>query len=1035
MAYQADILINVKGFQDLGRIQKALEGTAQKIDAVNRAAAEMGAPVRNIDRFTRQLQQAERALENVAIGSVQEQRAISNYVTALNNSNVARDRQNKLIQSEVAARNSSTNAIRANVEANIAESRASRAAREEAAALNKELVQQERLRRKLAERGLMQLSGGGVAKGVSDAGFGVQGPARPPAAGGMQGFLQKPGIADAIIGAGFPALFGGGPGAILGGGAGGLIGGAMGGTMGMALSIGLSAVGQKIDEAVQKVKQLGDALNLLSVDKLRDTFIVVNAELETTVRRLLEAGNAEAARAAMATEVAAQTGALGTAIQDSGNATNMLSSTWNEFSGAVASLLSMLAAPFAAALAGILKILGMAVRGVNVIVSLVGGALKNGVASVIGLLPGGKQLLQSIETAVRGTNEEQEKLKAALVETTDAAHRQLLTSMKLEQIDKQRTHVVTTLGKLINNEADRQAKVVQIRANAENKIIELRLKYGKLTDAQSKKELEIAIGQVKAQAALETREANRVALRQRLVILNQQLVEQDKLAIQIAANQAQVENTRLQVNTQILNQQVQELQQRRQFALSLNEESALIDAIAKKKIDAANTTYNAVAKEQQAKIQTLTAELALVEAQYKRGFATETQVAQAKDNLNTATAIAEEVLRGAAYTRDQATAAADLERRQEQVSAFAKAAADETERFNRAANESLNALNNNLKVVDAYSQAQLTINNLEIQSLQNKLAQATTDGERYDILDSIRVLEIKNAGITLQATRAQIAAEVERQRIALAMAEVKYKELEAVVRLAAAQKALTQDHIRALEAQRSALQIARDNYSTSQAVANEQYRAADAVYNAAVNAANLKMNLEGSAAAAGAIAGSMERAANASASAASGYLTASNIKNPLLRAEAEGRIAAIDRNTPRTGNVLASLRALDQKQQIVLDYMALEKKAAQEQQMQSAAQELRSLGLSRYIPMQYKTQEDTPALFQRYGSSASSSGGSVNPQVSITTGPVMRMGDQNYVSQSDLMSATSSAAKQGAALALSKLKDDPATRRSVGILR
>jgi len=33
------------------------------------------------------------------------------------------------------------------------------------------------------------------------------------------------------------------------------------------------------------------------------------------------------------------------------------------------------------------------------------------------------------------------------------------------------------------------------------------------------------------------------------------------------------------------------------------------------------------------------------------------------------------------------------------------------------------------------------------------------------------------------------------------------------------------------------------------------------------------------------------------------------------------------------------------------------------------------------------------------------------------------------------MSATSSAAKQGAALALSRLKNDPEARRSVGILR
>lgn len=1027
MAYQADILINVKGFQDLGRIQKALEGTAHKIDAVNEAAARMGAPVRNIDRFTRQLQLAEKALENVAIGSVQEQRAINNYVTALSNSNVARDRQNKLIQSEIAARNSSANAIRANVEANIAESKASRAAREEAAALNKELAQQERLRRKLAERGLMQLSGGRVAKGVSDAGFGVQGPARPPAPGGMQGFLQKPGVSDAIIGAGFPALFGGGPGSVIGGGLGGLAGGMIGGGLGMALSIGLSAVGQKLDEASQKVKEVGDALNMLSVDKLRDSFIVVNAELETTVRRLLQAGQADAARVELAREVAIQTGALGAAIQDSGNATNMLGNAWNELSGSAAALLSMLAAPFAAALAGIVKILAMAVKGLNVIVSLVGGALKGAVSFIIGLLPGGKQLIEKIQRGVQGTNEETEKLKAELTAATDALHIQLMTAIKLRDIDKQRTHIVTTMGKLINIEAARQAKGVEIRAAAEEKINELRLKYSKLTDAASKRQLALLIAQIRAQANLKVQEADRAAARQRLSVLDQALVDNDKTAIKLANDRSSVESAVLQKKQAILAAQIAELEQRRQLAMSFKEEAAIINSIADKKIKAAAEAYELAKLEQNQKIATAAAELESVKAAYERGFATENQVRLAESNLNTTQKVAAETLAGAEATKDQAIASADLEARMEKVAAFAKDAAAKTELFNQAAQRSVNALNNNLKTVEAFSNAQTTINNLEIQSLQNKLTQAKTDADRFAIAQQIKALEISNAKIALQSTQAQIKAEVERQRIAMAMAEVKYKELLSVVKYAEAQGAVKRELLQSLEAQKSALAIAQDNYRTSVQVANEQYRAADAVYKAAVNAAQLKANLEGGAQAAAAIAGSMDRGG--------GYLTASNIKNPILRAEAEGRIAEIDRRTPRTGNILGALKALDDKQQIVLSYMALEKKAAQEQQRQSAAQELRSLGLSRYIPLEYRTQEDKPALFQRYGASASSSSGSVNPQVSITTGPVMRMGDQNYVSQSDLMSATSSAARQGADMAISRLKNDSATRRSVGILR
>ena len=232
MAYQADILINVKGFQDLTRIQKALEGTSRKIDEVNNAATRLGAPVRNIERFSRQLDLAGRALQKVAIGSPQEQRAISNYVTALNNVSVATKRQNKLIQEEIAGRNAVTNAIRANVEKNIQESKVTRRVRQETAELNAELVKRARLERQLASRGLMQLSTGKVVKGT-DAGFGVQGPALPPGGvrkggGGGGGSRLGGAISGSIIGGAFPLLFGQGAGAATGGAIGGLVGGLAG---------------------------------------------------------------------------------------------------------------------------------------------------------------------------------------------------------------------------------------------------------------------------------------------------------------------------------------------------------------------------------------------------------------------------------------------------------------------------------------------------------------------------------------------------------------------------------------------------------------------------------------------------------------------------------------------------------------------------------------------------------------------------------------------------------------------------------------
>lgn len=59
----------------------------------------------------------------------------------------------------------------------------------------------------------------------------------------------------------------------------------------------------------------------------------------------------------------------------------------------------------------------------------------------------------------------------------------------------------------------------------------------------------------------------------------------------------------------------------------------------------------------------------------------------------------------------------------------------------------------------------------------------------------------------------------------------------------------------------------------------------------------------------------------------------------------------------------------------------------------------------------------------------------IRPQINITTGPVTRMADINYVTMRDLVKATESAAKQGANMALGSLRSDPSTRRAVGLAR
>jgi len=101
--------------------------------------------------------------------------------------------------------------------------------------------------------------------------------------------------------------------------------------------------------------------------------------------------------------------------------------------------------------------------------------------------------------------------------------------------------------------------------------------------------------------------------------------------------------------------------------------------------------------------------------------------------------------------------------------------------------------------------------------------------------------------------------------------------------------------------------------------------------------------------------------------------------------------------------------------------------AQQKQKYQSALNELQTLGLAP-APM---VTPATQTGFANYGSASSMR----TPQVNISTGPVMQMDGQNYVTMGDLQAATTTAAQQGADLALSRLQTNPAIRRSIGVAR
>ena len=222
MAYRADIEIGVKGQEAIGRLQKQLDGTLYKINKLNSTSVfRTGNVAQNIDRYTKQVDLAARAIDRAAMGTIQETRAITNYVTAMGQANAARARQNYLIEQEIANR------------------------RKVQATVNAGFGQQ----------------GAALPPSMRNAGFGQQGPALPPRAtaraGGNIGKGISGAVSNAAIGGAFPLLFGQSGAAAAGGALGGVAGSFLGPSGGFAGSLVGTILGEKLGQGNQ-IKQLGE---------------------------------------------------------------------------------------------------------------------------------------------------------------------------------------------------------------------------------------------------------------------------------------------------------------------------------------------------------------------------------------------------------------------------------------------------------------------------------------------------------------------------------------------------------------------------------------------------------------------------------------------------------------------------------------------------------------------------------------------------------------------------------------------------------
>jgi hypothetical protein len=136
--------------------------------------------------------------------------------------------------------------------------------------------------------------------------------------------------ANVTLGAGFPLLFGGGPGAVIGGGLGGAL---AGGPQALAAQIGLSAVGQILDQFGASAAELSAALNPLTLDveKLIPALGATNTETAEYLRKLDELGRQDEALAVATEELARIIGFDGVrALRDYGDAVVSLNNEWSK---------------------------------------------------------------------------------------------------------------------------------------------------------------------------------------------------------------------------------------------------------------------------------------------------------------------------------------------------------------------------------------------------------------------------------------------------------------------------------------------------------------------------------------------------------------------------------------------------------------------------------------------------------------------------------------------------------------------------------
>lgn len=368
----------------------------------------------------------------------------------------------------------------------------------------------------------------------------------------------------------------------------------------------------------------------------------------------------------------------------------------------------------------------------------------------------------------------------------------------------------------------------------------------------------------------------------------------------------------------------------------------------------------------------------------------------------------------------------------------------------------LATLDQEVQIASARLEAEKAINGALLQQAERRLKGAKSAEEQLAAAKQVYELTMTQAKLEYEATLAQIESMVRKATLAQEAAQLKYKEVEAAMALAQAQGESVAAYAKALEVQREAVQLAARQVETAQAVAEQQRRGAEAVYKSAQAAAQAAFEqnkvweaTSNAANEAGRFASNMAQGAAAASQAAA---AAGGINGGGGGASGGSTFkiseAALWNTQQRKTSGLKDF--LDTRDQIesVLDEAAMNtKRIARQQELSQQAVDYAAAGFHEAAMLvndyassfQFASNElRRQASANSAATSAAISGARSGPssfsqQVNVQTGPVMQMNGTNYVTAQDLQTAASSAARQGADMALQQLQSNPNTRRAVGI--